>query len=76
LKHKVANIVFQTDKVIFECCVCGSTLLKTTYEKVRRLAEDTGPPRGKVCAKCGETIVLKLDDRAKRKVDARTKASE
>jgi len=68
---KSATLVFQPNKVIFECPFCGRTLIRTTYEKVRKLLDDTGPPRGKICDKCGETVKLKLNEKAREIIESK-----
>ncbi len=62
---KPANIVFYADKIIFECPYCGRTLIRSNFEKIRKLLEHNGPPAGKLCEKCGETASLILDRKAK-----------
>jgi hypothetical protein len=44
------------------------TLLKTDYRKVSKLLNDQGMPRGKVCAKCGGVVVIKLNAKGKETV--------
>ena len=73
METKTAGIVFQNDRVIFECPFCGRTLLKSTYEKCRKLVDASGPRRGKICEQCGGTALLELDERSKRKILARAK---
>ena len=69
---KVAGIIFQGERIIFECPFCGRTLIKSNYEKCSKLLDETDAPRGKVCKQCGHTVILKLDDHARRKIASRT----
>ncbi len=51
-----------------ECPFCGMTLIKTNYEKIRKLLNDEAIPRAKVCAKCGNVAALKLSAKGKQTV--------
>ncbi len=51
-----------------ECPFCGMTLLKTDYDKIRKLLNEEPVPRGKVCAKCGNVAALKLSAKGKETV--------
>ncbi|MGB6063510.1 MAG: hypothetical protein WBG50_01800 [Desulfomonilaceae bacterium] len=44
------------------------TLLKTDYDKIRKLLNEEPVPRGKVCAKCGNVAALKLSAKGKETV--------
>jgi predicted RNA-binding Zn-ribbon protein involved in translation (DUF1610 family) len=71
-KYKPAIIVpVGGDRFIFECPACGSTLLRSTLEKIKILLEETETPRGKVCPKCGATALLELDARTRRRIETR-----
>ena len=61
-------MIFFETRVVMECPFCGMTLLKTDYRKVGKLLDDEGMPRGKICAKCGRVVVLKLNAKGKEKV--------
>jgi hypothetical protein len=67
-KIKRAKMIFFETRVVMECPFCGMTLLKTDYRKVGKLLDDERMPRGKVCAKCGGVVVLKLNSRGREKV--------
>lgn len=71
-KVKIATIVLQQEKVIFECPHCGRTLIRSNYEKAGKLLDETGAPRGKICPKCGGTVMLKLDAKSKRVILSRS----
>jgi len=75
-KAKAARIVLLEDMLLFECPFCGMTLIKTSYLKVRKLLEDTGDPRGKICEKCGGTVVLKINEEARKKIEAKLDEAE
>lgn len=62
---KRATIIFFDEQILMECPFCGRTLIKTDYNKIRKLLNDEGTPRGKVCAKCGGVAVLRLNEEAK-----------
>lgn len=64
-KIKRAAIIFFDEQILMECPFCGRTLIKTDYKKIRKLLNEEGTPRGKVCAKCGGVAVLRLNDEAK-----------
>ncbi len=70
-KIKRARMLFFDTRVVMECPFCGMTLLKTDYDKVRKLLDEDRMPRGKVCAKCGGVVVLKLTSSGKEKVLAK-----
>jgi ribosomal protein S27E len=67
-KIKRAKMLFFETRVVMECPFCGMTLLKTSYHKVGKLLDDERMPRGKVCAKCGGVVVLKLNSKGREKV--------
>jgi predicted RNA-binding Zn-ribbon protein involved in translation (DUF1610 family) len=73
LKPKPAGIVFQDDRVIFECPFCGRTLIRSNLERCRKLVDASGPPRGKVCTRCGGTALLQLDEKSKRRILVRAR---
>ena len=64
-KIKRATIIFFDEQILMECPLCGRTLIKTDYNKIRKLLNEEENPRGKVCAKCGGVAVLRLNDEAK-----------
>ncbi len=70
---RAARVVFYEAIILFECPFCGRTLVKTDYDKIRRLLEDTGPPRGAICAKCNGAVMLKLGDQARRIIESKHK---
>ncbi len=72
---KRAIIILQKDKVIFECPHCGTTLIRSTYDKVRRLLDETGVPHGKVCSKCQGMVMLKLDPKSREAIASRHAAA-
>ena len=72
MEPKPATVVFHRSKVILECPQCGQTLICTTYEKVCRLLDASGPVRGKVCEKCGVTAVFMFGEAASAVIRART----
>jgi len=71
-KVKIAAIILQRDKVIFECPHCGRILIRSNYEKAGKLLDETGAPRGKICAKCGGMVMLKLDAKSKKLILSRS----
>lgn len=68
---KRATIILQKDKVIFECPHCGTTLIRSTYDKVRKLLDEPDVPHGKVCGKCQGLVMLKLDPKSREAVASR-----
>ncbi len=70
-KVKAANLVFYAEQILFECPYCGMNLIKTDYQRIRKLVNYKGAPRGKVCEKCGGTVVLKLNEKAKELIKSR-----
>jgi predicted RNA-binding Zn-ribbon protein involved in translation (DUF1610 family) len=71
-KTKAANILFYNDMVLFECPFCGMNLIKTNYVKIRKLLDNKGAPRGKICSQCGGTVVLQVDDKQKEIIRSKT----
>lgn len=67
---KSATIILQQEKVIFECPYCGTTLLRSTYDKVKKLLDDD-VPRGKICGKCQGIVKLKLDPKSREAIASR-----
>jgi len=67
-KIRRAKMIFFETRVVMECPFCGMTLLKTDYRKVTKLLNDQGMPRGKVCAKCGGLVAIKLNAKGKETV--------
>jgi len=76
METKPATVVFHRAKVILECPHCGQTLIATTYEKVCRLLDVSGPPRGKVCDKCGRTAAFTFDEAASAVIRTRSVETE
>lgn len=64
-KMKRATIIFFDEQILMECPFCGRTLIKTDYQRIQKLLNEEGTPRGKVCAKCGGVAVLRLNTEAK-----------
>jgi len=59
--------------ILFECPFCGQTLIRTDYFKIKRLMDEQQEvPRGKVCPKCNGVAVLRLGERAKEEIRAKT----
>jgi hypothetical protein len=74
-KPKRASIVFYDAQIFMECPFCGQTLIRTDYQRIRRLLqEDT--PRGKACDKCGGVAVLNLNSQAKKIIRAKLSQPE
>jgi predicted RNA-binding Zn-ribbon protein involved in translation (DUF1610 family) len=71
VKLKQATILFQGEKIIFECPLCGRTLMRSNFEKVSKLLEKAGAPRGKICPKCGGTVLIELDPRSRKRIESR-----
>ncbi|MEJ2718932.1 MAG: hypothetical protein P8182_17680 [Deltaproteobacteria bacterium] len=71
-KVKAASVVFHGERIIFECPYCGCTLIRTNYGRIRRLLEDKGPPRGKICSKCERTVRLELNRKARAIIESKT----
>ncbi|MCA1959799.1 MAG: hypothetical protein LDL33_03305 [Desulfomonile sp.] len=76
METKPATVVFHRAKVILECPHCGQTLIRTTYDKVSRLLDASGPPRGKICEKCGKTAIFTFDEPSSAVIRARTSGTE
>jgi predicted RNA-binding Zn-ribbon protein involved in translation (DUF1610 family) len=68
---KAATIILQKDKVIFECPHCGTILIRSTYEKVRKLLDKPQVPHGKICGKCQGLVMLRLDPKSREAIEAR-----
>jgi hypothetical protein len=64
-KVKPAITVFSEEHILMECPFCGKTLIKTNYQRIRKLLYEEGTPRGKKCDKCGGIAVLTLTQQAK-----------
>ena len=75
-KFKKAITVIREDKILLECPFCGKTLIRTDYEKIRKLLDYEGMPRGKVCPKCEGVAVLKLNSKTKEAIRAKIAARE
>jgi uncharacterized Zn finger protein len=75
-KAKRAITVLYEEHIIIECPFCGRTLIKTNYQRIRKLLDDGGIPRGKACEKCGGVAVLKLTTDVKEKIRARLSEME
>ena len=73
---KAARIVLHDQILLLECPHCGMTLVKTNYVKARKLLENTGPPPGKVCEKCGGEVIVKLNEEAKNQIKAKSESSQ
>jgi predicted RNA-binding Zn-ribbon protein involved in translation (DUF1610 family) len=72
-KIKQAIITLYDRMILFECPFCGQTLIRTDYSKIKKLMdEEQTVPRGKVCPKCNGVAVLKLSEKAKEEIRART----
>ena len=69
---KAARIVLHDQMLLLECPHCGMTLVKTNYVKAMKLLENTGPPPGKVCEKCGGEVIVKLNREAKQRIKEKT----
>ncbi|MFH1112398.1 MAG: hypothetical protein V1792_00625 [Pseudomonadota bacterium] len=70
IKYKTAIAVIGSDKILLECPFCGKTLIHTNLEKIRKLVEYLGTPKGKVCPKCNGVAVLKLSSKTKEAIKA------
>lgn len=64
-KAKPAITVFSEEHILIECPFCGKTLIKTNYQRIRKLLYEDGTPRGKKCDKCEGIAVLTLSQPAK-----------
>ncbi len=64
-KIKVATFIFFDEQILMECPFCGRTLIKTDYNKIKKLLNEEGTPRGKICEICGGVAVLKLNTEAR-----------
>jgi hypothetical protein len=73
---KKAVLVFCDDQVLIECPFCGKTLIRTNYERVKRLLHVEGVPRAKQCPKCSKLAALVLSSHSKKIIREKTKASE
>ena len=65
-KVKRAEIAFYEDRILIECPFCGTTLIRTNYQRIEKLLHLEGTPRAKQCPKCGGLAVLKLSSKGKR----------
>jgi hypothetical protein len=72
MEQKIKRAVFiLTDaNILIECPFCGRTVIKTNYERIVKLYNDVGSPRGKIC-KCGAVALLKMDDDIREKIAAK-----
>jgi hypothetical protein len=68
---KRAVLVFYEDQILIECPFCGKTLIRTNYQRIRRLLNVEGPPRAKECAKCGKLAALVLNSEARKMIQER-----
>ncbi len=64
-KYKPAIAVIGSDKILLECPFCGKTLIHTDFQKIQKLVDYLGTPKGKVCPKCNGVAVLKLSSKDK-----------
>jgi hypothetical protein len=64
-KIKVATFIFFDEQILMECPFCGRTLIKTDYNKIKKLLNEESTPRGKICEKCGGVSVLRLNAEAR-----------
>jgi hypothetical protein len=71
LKYKPAIAVIGDDKILFECPFCGRTLIRTDFDKIQRLVDYNGMPKGKVCPKCHGVAVLQLKSKARETIKAK-----
>jgi uncharacterized Zn finger protein len=69
-KPKRVSILFFDNQIVMECPFCGRTLIKTDYERMRKLLQEK-TPRGKACEKCGGVAILNLNTQAKKIVIAK-----
>jgi hypothetical protein len=67
-KPKRANFVLLDDFIVIECPFCGRTLLRTDYDRIKKLFNQIGAPPGKLCPKCGGVAVLQLGSIARKEV--------
>jgi predicted RNA-binding Zn-ribbon protein involved in translation (DUF1610 family) len=67
-KPKRANFVLLDDVIVIECPFCGRTLLRTDYDRIKKLFNQIGAPPGKLCPKCGGVAVLQLGSVARKEV--------
>ncbi|MFC1833390.1 hypothetical protein ACFL2Q_01480 [Thermodesulfobacteriota bacterium] len=72
-KVKNASVVLQEDRVVFECPFCGMNLVKINYLNARKLLQEEGLPRGKVCDNCGGVAALRPDEKAKAAIEEKTR---
>ncbi len=70
-KYKPAITVIGTDKILLECPFCGKTLIRTDFDKIQKLVDYDGMPKGKVCPKCHGVAVLKLRSKDREAIKAR-----
>lgn len=54
-----------------ECPFCGKTLIKTNYQRIRKLLYEEDTPRGKKCDKCEGIAVLTLNPKARETIVAK-----
>lgn len=73
-KPKRTIAVLHEDKILLECPFCGTTLIRTDYEKIQKLLDYEGMPRGKVCTKCNGVAVLKLNSQDREAIRAKISA--
>jgi hypothetical protein len=73
---KKAVLVFCDEQVLIECPFCGKTLIRTNYERVKRLLHVEGTPRAKQCPKCSKLAALVLSSHAKKVIREKTAAAE
>jgi len=67
-KPKRANFVLLDDRIVIECPFCGRTLIRTNYDRVKKLFNQIGAPPGKLCPKCGGVAILQLGSIARNAV--------
>jgi hypothetical protein len=67
-KPKRANFVLLDDFIVIECPFCGRTLIRTNYNRIKKLFNQIGAPPGKLCPKCGGVAVLQLGSVARKEV--------
>jgi predicted RNA-binding Zn-ribbon protein involved in translation (DUF1610 family) len=67
-KPKRANFVLLDNRIVIECPFCGRTLIRTNYDRVKKLFNQIGAPPGKLCPKCGGVAILQLGSIARKEV--------
>ncbi|MDQ7782018.1 MAG: hypothetical protein RDU20_04015 [Desulfomonilaceae bacterium] len=70
-KYKPAITVIGTDLILFECPFCGKTLIRTDFQKIQKLVDYDGMPKGKVCPKCKGVAILRLKSKDRETIKAR-----